>query len=443
MSGASASEERTLLIHYGEIGLKGRNQADFRRRLRDNVRRRLRASGLDWAVRELPGFLTVSVPPDAPTQALDRAHAALATTFGVVWFALARRVEHARFVPETRQADWTRLTEALLALAGECRAAGQTFAVRVNRADKSLPFTSAELDRQLGALVLQRTSWTQVNLSRPDVTFHVDLRRECAYVFANKRRGPGGLPVGTSGRVLALLSGGIDSPVAAWLMAKRGCEVDFIHFTVAHQTPEQARHSKVFRLAQRLGEATLGGRLYVVPYTYFDLALLRGQADYDLVLFRRFMARVAERLARQLGAQALVSGDNLAQVASQTLPNLVATSRAAELPVLRPLLTYDKEEIVSLAKQIGTYDLSIAPYKDCCALISRHPRTRSQHERLAELEARLLPDYERLIEQTLNDAVWLDLGWGDSTSTDPHAQTVPPDDRARGCAGCEAAGQPG
>lgn len=438
-----ANHERTLLVHYGEIGLKGQNQADFRRRLRANVRHRLRALGLGWPVRESPGFLSVAVPSDAPAGALDEAQAALGTVFGVAWFALARRIEHARFRPETREADWSRLTAALLALAHERHETGQTFAVRVNRADKSLPFTSAELDRQLGALVLQHTPWTRVNLSRPDVTFHVDLRGDCAYVFADKRRGPGGLPVGTAGRVLALLSGGIDSPVAAWLMAKRGCEVDFIHFTVAHETPDQARQSKVFRLAQRLSEATLGGRLYFVPYTYFDLALLRERADYDLVLFRRFMARVAERLARRLGAQALVSGDNLAQVASQTLPNLVSTSRAAELPVLRPLLTYDKEEIVSLAKRIGTYALSIEPYKDCCALISRHPRTSSRHERLVELETRLLPDYEGLIEQTLRDAVCLDIGIRQSASGAASSKDAPSDEGAGRWADSGAGEAPG
>jgi thiamine biosynthesis protein ThiI len=207
--------------------------------------------------------------------------------------------------------------------------------------------------------------------------------------------------------VLALLSGGIDSPVAAWLMAKRGCRVDFIHFTAVAMQPEEAQPYKVCRLAQRLSDYTLGSRLFLVPYTHFDLALMREPVDYNLVLFRRFMARVAEQLARRLNAQALATGDNLGQVASQTLSNLVSASRAVELPIFRPLLGYDKDEIMALAQQIGTYEMSIEPYKDCCALIAQHPRTRSQHERLAALEARVFPDYQKLIDQTLAEAVCL------------------------------------
>jgi thiamine biosynthesis protein ThiI len=404
----STVEPTTILIHYGEIGLKGQNQAEFRHQLRDNVRWKLKRAGVQWPVTETVGFLSIDVPEGEISERLQVAERALSEVFGIVWFARARRVPHDRFTVATREADFARLESALIECANQAAGTGESFAVRSNRADKSLPFTSAELDRQLGGVLVKKTEWKKVNLTQPDVTFHVDVRQRCSHVFAEKRRGPGGLPVGSAGRVLVLLSGGIDSPVAAYLMAKRGCDVDFIHFTVAHEPPEQARRSKVFRLAQRLSEFTLGGRLYLVPYTYFDLAMLRQKVDYDLVLFRRFMARVAERLAEQLGAQALVSGDNLAQVASQTLPNLVSTSRAAAMPVFRPLLGFDKAEIIALAKQIGTYELSIEPYKDCCALISRNPRTSSKHERLAALEARVLPDYPQLLEQTLAEAICLE-----------------------------------
>ncbi|MBI2928512.1 MAG: tRNA 4-thiouridine(8) synthase ThiI [Verrucomicrobia bacterium] len=403
-----ATAQDTILIHYGELGLKGHNQREFRRRLRDNIRAKLRRLGVNWPVEETKGFLTVHGPPPEGGVSLQQALAALSEVFGIAWFSCARHLPHERFTVASRDDDFARLEAGLIELANERAGAGQTFAVRANRAEKTLPFTSTELEKRLGAVVLRETSWKKVNLTQPDVTFHVDVRHDCTFLFADKQRGPGGLPVGTAGRVLVLLSGGIDSPVAAYLMAKRGCQVDFIHFSVTAETPEQVRQSKVWRLAQRLGDFTLGSRLYVVPYTYFDLALMREKVDYDLVLFRRFVARVAEQLAGQLRAQALVSGDNLSQVASQTLSNLVATSRAAEMPVLRPLLGFDKEEIISLAKKIGTYEISIEPYKDCCALISQHPRTSSKHERLAAMEARLFPDYQRLIEQTLAEAVCLE-----------------------------------
>jgi thiamine biosynthesis protein ThiI len=226
------------------------------------------------------------------------------------------------------------------------------------------------------------------------------------------------LPVSSAGRVLTLLSGGIDPPVAAWLMAKRGCRVDLIHFTAASLQLEEAQDYKVTLLARILNRYTLHSRLFLVPYTYFDLALMRTKVDYELVLFRRFMARVAEKLADRLKAQALVTGDNLSQVASQTLSNLASTSQAIAMPILRPLIGFDKEEIMSLARRIGTYDLSIEPYKDCCAIIARHPRTRSRHDRLAAIEARAFPDYDKLIEQTLADAVCVEARGSTSVLSD-------------------------
>ncbi len=193
-------------------------------------------------------------------------------------------------------------------------------------------------------------------------------------------------------------------------MARRGCYVDMLHFSVTEPSEEELKRNKVVELARRLAGYTLGARLFIVPYTYFDMALLRKPTAYQLVLFRRFLLRTAERLAGQIEAEALVTGDSLSQVASQTLSNLVATSRAVQMPIFRPLIGMDKEEIVQLAKQIGTYDLSTLPYKDCCALISRHPKTRSQHDRLVEIERQIFPDYEALIQKTLAAAktVWVE-----------------------------------
>jgi len=184
--------------------------------------------------------------------------------------------------------------------------------------------------------------------------------------------------------------------------------VDFIHFTAWSMQLEEAVEYKVKRLADTLNAYTLHSRLFLVPYTYFDLAIMRAKVEFELILFRRFMARVAEKLARRIKAQALVTGDNLSQVASQTLSNLVSTSRAVSMPILRPLISFDKEEIMNLARTIGTYDLSIEPYKDCCAIIARHPRTRSRHDRLTAIEARAFPNYDEIVDQTLGDAICLE-----------------------------------
>ena len=399
---------RAILVHFGELGLKGRNQPMFRRQLRRNLRLKLRSLGKAWTVEDAVGVFLVHVPPDEPEAGVEEAASGLQQVFGVVWLSVALRLRPYAFSAEALERDRAELQAHVVQMARQQFKPGQTFCVRVNRANKYLPFTSTQKAADLGQAIREHTPWTTVNLRAPDLTFHVDLRCQGSFLFGEKRRGPGGLPVGTSGRVLALLSGGLDSPVAAYLMAKRGCRVDFIHFTAAPVSQEEAVQSKIWRLVEQLRAYTLTARVYLVPYVHFDLALLRQKAVFDLVLFRRFMVRVAERLAGQLHARALVSGDTLSQVASQTLSNLVSTSQASAMPVLRPLIGFDKEETIALAEKIGTFAISVEPYKDCCALISSAPKTRSNAAKLAELEARLFPDYEQLIAHTLAEAICLE-----------------------------------
>lgn len=381
----------------------------FRRQLRRNIRLKLKSLGWQWPVEDAVGLFTIELPVQDQEVAVAPVLEGLKQVFGVAWLTYARRLRAYRFTPESRAADLADLRRHVVELARAQYVPGRTFCVRVNRGNKRLPFASPALASDLGQAIRNHTGWERVDLKNPDLTFHLDLRCAGTYLFGEKIRGPGGLPVGTSGRVLALLSGGIDSPVAAYLMAKRGCRVDFIHFTAAPISLQEVGESKIGRLARQLSRFTLGGRLFVVPYVHFDLALLRQKAEFELVMFRRFMARVAERLARELRARALVTGDNLSQVASQTMSNLVSTSAATRMQVLRPIIAFDKEETIALAQKIGTYPISIEPYKDCCALISNHPRTRSSHGALEQLEARLFPDYEPLIERTLSEAVCLEL----------------------------------
>lgn len=391
----------------------------FRRQLRRNIRLKLRSLGLAWPVEDAVGVFTVHVPGAERDRPLQPVLAALRQVFGIVWLTCARRLRPLRFTAQSAGSDFVELEQHVAEMAERQYVEGQQFSVRVNRGNKLLPFASLELAARLGQSIRDRTRWRRVNLKHPDVTFRLDLRCAATYLFGEKLKGPGGLPVGTSGRVLTLLSGGIDSPVAAYLMAKRGCLVDFIHFTPTTTGRDEVLQSKIWRLAAQLSKFTLRSRLLVLPYVHFDLALTRQRIGFELVLFRRFMARVAERVARQWRAKALVTGDNLSQVASQTMSNLASASRVTDLMVLRPIVAFDKEETISLAQKIGTYDISIEPYKDCCALISRHPKTRSVHERLQHLEALAFPDYERLIEHTLADAICLECGTAGTGRREP------------------------
>lgn len=399
------SEQQCILIHYGELGLKGKNQPAFRRRLRENIRKRLDIAGLDWPIEETKCYFTILVPQDSK-ESLSTALQALRQVFGIAWLAPALRIPHRNFTGEAQSEDFARLYEHLSSMANSLYAPGKTFRVRVKRPNKFVPFTSPELAARVGEWIIDHTEWKKVELWEPDVTFHLELHKSTVCLFSERLSGPGGLPVGSAGRVLALLSGGIDSPVAAYMMAKRGCQVDFIHFTASFADAEQLKKQKVWRLIQLLNQYTLGSRLFVVPYTYFDMALMNGKIDYEVILFRRFMLRVAGQLARKTKALALVTGDNLSQVASQTLSNLATTAKVAELPLLQPVIGFDKEEIIALAKRIGTMEESVQPYKDCCALISQNPRTNSDERVLQELEAQL-PNYPSIVEKTLADMVCL------------------------------------
>ncbi len=376
---------RTYIVHYGELGLKGQNRPRFEKRLRRNIRAALKGYG---EVEVLPRnrYLVVRVE-DAVPKAQVEYH--LSRIFGIAYFAPAI------VVPQEVGA----LMEAGTRLGVETIAPGQTFRVRAQRGDKRFPLRSNEIERELGARIVAATG-AKVRLKGADVTVHVQVYREGIYLFARRLPGAGGLPIGTGGRVLMMLSGGIDSPVAAHLMMKRGCTVHFLHFHML-RSAEEARRSKVVELVRRLMEPhRLPARLYLLPAAPFQAAMaaLDGRR-VETVAFRRFILRLGERLAAEEGYEALVTGDSLGQVASQTLTNLRLTTQAVRLPVLRPLIAYDKQEIVNLAQVIGTYDLSIQPYKDPCSVTAHRPATRAKAETVAALEAEL--DLPALMEETL------------------------------------------
>jgi tRNA uracil 4-sulfurtransferase len=359
---------KSIVIHYQEIALKGRNRPWFVARLVRNIRQA--TSDLDIrGVRVLMGRIELGLGPSTSWEAArDR----LADVFGIGNFARAGRV----------RLDVDAIAREILADLGTQETT--TFRVSARRADKRFPLTSPQIEREVGGRIKEARGW-RVNLDEPELTIHVEALTDEAFYFFGKERGPGGLPVGASGRVACLLSGGIDSPVAAWRMMRRGCRVLFVHF---HSYPilSRASQEKARELARLLTRFQFDSRLFVVPFGEIQQqVVLAVPPPLRVVIYRRLMMRIAEAIAREQKAQALVTGDVVGQVASQTLENIAVIGRVATLPVLRPLIGMDKEEITTEAQRLGTYPVSIIPDQDCCTLFTpRHPATKA---RLTDVEA--------------------------------------------------------
>jgi tRNA uracil 4-sulfurtransferase len=394
----AALPRTSLVVHYAEIGTKGNNRGFFENQLERNLLERLEPLGEFKVELVDQRFLVYKV--DDP-EAWRGAMAVLKGVFGVAW--LAKVVE----CPP----DYDSVKRAALAEMAHLKEASRpsTFRVTARRANKSYELSSQQMAAKLGEDVMKEAG-LRVDLSTPDATLFVDILSDRVLIHTSKERGPGGLPVGVTGKVVHLLSGGIDSPVAAWLMMKRGCDLTYVHFFVA-PAAEQILETKMARLLETLSRFGIGGaRLILVPFTDYQVATGDLRPDYEPVVFRHFMRVVAEKVARRVGAVAISTGDNLGQVASQTLYNLACIDAGASMPTIRPVVGYDKSEIVKLAQEIGTYEDSIAEYKDCCSIVSRHPRTRMNVE--AVLEASLRYDFPALAEKTLSQAAVMKLDGG-------------------------------
>ncbi len=364
-----------FVAHYSEVALKGNNRPEFVRALRRSINTAL--SGLEHSLVHSGGRFIVEVDASREEGATR-----LSRVFGIAWFASVE------VVPQ----EYGKILAAVLDSARAT--SGQTFKISPRRSDKTFPMTSQELATKLGAEVSKATGMA-VDLSSPERSIHVDVVPGGALVYSERLRGPGGLPVGTAGRVMHLFSGGIDSPVAAWLMMKRGARPVYLHFYLA-PTPRAAVESKITRLVKRLSAYEGKSTLLLVPFAEYQLATAGVPGELEPCLFRRFMRMTAEALAPRFGASAISTGDSLSQAASQTLWNIASFDEGSTVPILRPLLTYDKDEIVALARRIGTFDLSLEEYKDCCAMITRHPRTRVKGVVISECVTRF----------RLQDLVW-------------------------------------
>jgi thiamine biosynthesis protein ThiI len=376
----------SIIVHYQEIALKGKNRPWFMGRLVRNLREAV--ADLDVrAVRSLMGRIELVLGPGATREQVgDR----IRRTFGVANFSYAARTP----------LDLDALTAAILRdLEGRiCR----SFRVSVRRADKRFPMTSPQVEREVGGRIRVARGW-DVDLEDAELAIHIELLTNEAFYFFGKERGPGGLPTGTAGRVVCLLSGGIDSPVAAHRMMKRGCAVTFVHF---HSYPILSRASieKARQLVTLLTEWQHRSRLYLLPFGDIQQqVVLAVPGPMRVIVYRRLMMRIAEAIALTRRAQALVTGDVVGQVASQTLENLSVIGSVATLPLFRPLIGMDKEEITAEAVRIGSYPISIIPDQDCCTLFTpRNPQTRGRLAAIEAAEAALPLD--ALVDRAVADA---------------------------------------
>jgi len=393
----SLAAPELILVRYGELALKKGNRGEFEKALVRNMRYALRYI-TPVKCQRTAGRITVR--PERRTQDAARR---LQDVFGIKTVSPAWAVDMS---PDAI----TDLSKAILedALLDYPEGRPVTFRVRTRRSNKRFPINSTDFDRHVAERILPGPERVKVQLKGPELELGIEIRDERAYVFLKRLPGPGGLPVGTLGRVLCLLSGGIDSPVAAWKTMKRGCDTNFITF---HSYPYigQASKKKVIDLARSLARWQRKARVHVTPFTEIQETIRdRAPESYRTVLYRRMMQRIASRVSEKEGYQALVTGESVGQVASQTLENMTCIGAAADIPVLRPLVTFDKEETIEVARRIGTFDLSNIPEPDCCTVFQpARPVIRGKLERCLEAEA--LMDVDELVERAVAGIETIDV----------------------------------
>jgi len=376
-----------LLCKYGEIVLKGANRKSFEDMLSREMKKRASAYGNFDIYRAQS---TIYVEPLDEDADMDGMFEAASKVFGIV--AIARAA-----VCEKNMDSISRTAKEYVPqfLAGK-----KTFKVESKRSDKAFALDSMEISREIGGDILEACPHIRVDVHNPDVIVKVEIREFGAYISAGQFKGAGGMPVGSNGKGLLLLSGGIDSPVAGWMLAKRGVRLDAIHFESFPYTSERARE-KVLELAQIVSEYAGDIFVHVVSLTHIQEELVKAcEEDYFTLLLRRYMMTIAEKVAREKGCSALITGESLGQVASQTMQALGVTDAAVSLPVFRPCIGMDKEEIVTIARKIGTFEISIQPYEDCCTVFTpRHPRTKPELEKVLVQENKL--DFGALVEEAM------------------------------------------
>lgn len=379
-------DPKVISVHFAEIALKGKNRAIFENALVENIRNSLGKSA-ERIVRTESRLLVYANNTKDALKSLGK-------VFGIAWYSPVHVVGR----------DIQKIKEVVLE--NSERIKGSSLKVETSRSDKSFPLTSPEINKEVGSELVE--AGHLIDIKNPERKIFINVLRNKVLISFGRSNGLGGLPVGSGGQVLSLLSGGIDSPVASWLMMKRGNVVDFLH---VHSSPttEDVKRSKIPRIVERLQEYhPKKTRLFIAPYTEFYKKSAGINPKVELVVFRRFIFRLATKVAEEHGHLGIVSGDNIGQVASQTLENLFATTEATHYPVYRPLLTYDKQEIISLAQKIDTFALSLEEYKDCCSLVAmRHPSTRVKPETARRIEQEI--GIDAIIEKTLEQVEVMEI----------------------------------
>jgi len=387
--------QEVIMVKYGEIALKGLNKHTFEDMLIRNIKRRLKKCGeFDYSRRQS----TVYIKPLSEDADIDGAIKALKTIFGIA--AIQRSAQ----LPK----NWEEIVSLGMPYLEETLSSVKTFKVDAKRADKSFPMKTPDLQRELGGAILSAYPHLKVDVHNPDVTVILEIRDTHAFINAEKIPGQGGMPVGSSGNALLLLSGGIDSPVAAYMMAKRGLNVDAIHFQSPPYTSERAL-MKVEELCEKLTPYCGDIRFYCVPFTEIQEALRDNcPEEYFTIIMRRLMMKIANMICAEKDYKALITGESVGQVASQTLMALACTDRASDVPVFRPVIGMDKKEIVEIARRIDTFETSILPYEDCCTVFTpKHPKTKPVISEVEEAENAF--DFMPLIEKAVKDIVIKDF----------------------------------
>ncbi len=383
----------TFLIKYGEIGVKGKNRHLFEEALVGQITRALGKLDAAFFVTREQGRIYVDFDGEYD---YDEAVAALRKVFGIVGICPVMKTEDHGM--DALAAD------VITFLKDSYETHGQSFKVMTRRARKDYPIPSMEVNAELGSRILEAFPDMRVDVNDPELKLHVEIR-EKIYIYSKIIPGPGGMPTGTSGRAMLLLSGGIDSPVAGYMIGKRGVTIDAVYFHAPPYTSERAKQ-KVIDLAKQLAAYTGAVRLHVVNFTEIQLYIYdRCPHDELTIIMRRYMMLIAEQLAEKTGAQALITGESIGQVASQTMQSLTVTDAVCTLPVFRPLIAYDKQDIVTLAKQIDTYETSILPYEDCCTIfVAKHPVTKPLLRVIERSERKLQDQIDEMLARAVETA---------------------------------------
>ena len=369
---------QTFLIKYAEIAVKGKNRYIFEDALIHRMRQVLKTVDGDFAVSKTQGRVYVDCKSDYD---YDEVIAALQTVFGINAICPVVKIENEGF---------EKLTQAVLRYVDdEYPDKNRTFKVFARRADKSFPVRSTQMNEELGASILEAYPEMKVDVHKPEIELYVEVR-ENIYIYSKQIPGPGGMPLGTGGKAMLLLSGGIDSPVAGYMVSKRGVKIDAVYFHAPPYTSERAKQ-KVVDLARKISKYTGTICLHVINFTDIQLAIYeKCQHEQLTIIMRRYMMRIAEQIALENDCLALVTGESIGQVASQTMQSLAVTNEVCTLPVFRPLIGFDKQEIIDVSEKIDTFETSILPYEDCCTIfVAKHPVTKPELKAIKKSEERL------------------------------------------------------